>query len=260
MRPVVLHHLIIALFACLASISVVQPTPSSSSIVFKRSPSITSIGSQLLPSFSTNSSSNNNNSISPSPSRSTASNQTKDLSNNTNANTNASTMAYKICTLIFEILSALCIVNAPGYDTLLAVISEVKGEQYRFERLVQSLHELGGIIQSNSVYTEKKNVANRLSTFIENQQELLVFDCLTAALSLFNSIVQTPNTVEKRNGLRSELERRGFEELVKRLEQKKELLPDSLEKQISMYLLKKKMDTDKLRVLESTKRQSILQL
>lgn len=260
MRPVVLHHLIIALFACLASISVVQPTPSSSSIVFKKSPSITSIGSQLLPSFSTNSNSNNNNNISPSPSRSTASNHTKDSSNNNNANTNASTMAYKMCTLIFEILSALCIVNASSYDTVLAVISEVKGEQYRFERLVQSLHELGGITQSNGVYHDKKNAVSGLSSFINEQQELLVFDCLTAALSLFNNIVQTPNTIEKRSGLRSELERRGFEELVKRLEQKKERLPDSLEKQISMYLLRKKMDADKLRALESTKRQSILQL
>lgn len=255
MRPVVLHHLIIALFACLASISVVQPTPSSSSLVFKKSPSITSIGSQLLPSFSTNSSSNN---ISPSPSRSTASNHTKDSSHNSsnsNNGSNASNMAYKMCTLIFEILSALCLVSAPGYDTVVSVISEVKGEQYRFERLVQSLHELGGI-----TYHEKKTVVSRLSTLIEEQQELLVFDCLTAALSLFNSIVQTPDTIEKRSGLRSELERRGFEELVKRLEQKKEILPDALQKQIAMYLLRKKMDTDKLRALESTKRQSILQM
>jgi hypothetical protein len=260
MRPVVLHHLIVALFACLAFISVVQPTPSSSSIVFKKSPSITSIGSQLLPSFSTNSNSNNNNNISPSPSRSTASHHIKDSSNSNNSSINASAMAYKMCTLIFEILSALCIVNAPGYDTVLAVISEVKGEQYRFERLVQSLHDLGGITQNNSVCHEKKNIVNRLSSFIEEQQELLVFDCLSAALSLFNSIVQTPSTIEKRNGLRTELERRGFEELIKQLEQKKELLPDSLEKQISMYLLRKKMDTDKLRALESIKRQSILQL
>lgn len=164
-------------------------------------------------------------------------------------------MAYKLCTLIFEILSALCLVSAPGYDTVVSVISEVKGEQYRFERLVQSLHELGGI-----TYHEKRTVVSRLSTLIEEQQELLVFDCLTAALSLFNNIVQTPATIEKRSGLRSELERRGFEELVKRLELKKEILPDSLQKQIAMYLLQKKMDTDKLRALESTKRQSILQL
>lgn len=253
MRPVVLHHLIVALLAFLALITAVQST---STNAFKKSPSITSIGSQLLPSFSSN---NNSNNIVPSPSRSTASNYTKDTfnsSNNSNtSNSNATNMAYKICTLIFEIFSALCLANAPSYDIVLSVISEVKGEQYRFERLVQSLQELGGIS-----HHEKKSIVSRLSTLIEEQQELLVFDCLTAALSFFNNIVQTPTTIEKRSGLRSELERRGFEELVKHLQQKKEILPDSLEKQISVYLLGRKMDTDKLRALESTKRQSILQM
>jgi hypothetical protein len=166
-------------------------------------------------------------------------------------------MAYKMCTLIFEVFAALCLTSVPAYNTVLAVISEVKGEQYRFERLVQCLQGLG---RSHQQISPEKRVVSKLSSMIEEQQELLVFDCLAAALSLFNGIIQTPDTIEKRDILRTELERRGFEELIKRLDQKKIVLPEALQRQVEDYLKNKKMDQDKLRALESTKRQSILQL
>lgn len=248
MRPVVLHHLMIALFSCLANISAASPTPSTSmsSSVFRRSPSITSIGSQLLPSFSTNSCNN----IS-SPSRSTAS--TKD-SNTSTSSPSASTMAYKMCSLIFDIFTSLCLLSGGCYDIVMAVVSEVKGEQYRFERLVQSLHDLG------VHHYGQKTVVSKFSSMIEEQQELLVFDCVASALSFLNAIVQTPESVEKRDSLRTELERRGFEDVLKRLDIKRNVLPDSLRRKIDAYVKQKKFDQDKIRALESTKRQSILQL
>jgi hypothetical protein len=251
MRPVVLHHLMIALLACLASISVVLH-PSSSTSLFRKSPSITSIGSQLLPSFSTTSRDN----VSPSPSRSTVSINNKENNHKDNNTNSSSTMAYKMCTLIFEIFSALCLTSHGGYDTVMLVISEVKEEQYRFERLVQGLHDL--------LYTapQQQTAVSKLSMLIEEQQELLVFDCVAAALGLFNAIVQTPQTIEKRDALRTELERRGLEEFInsRRLNVNSSPLPDSLQKQLDSYFKQKKSDQDKIRALESTKRQSILQL
>lgn len=243
------------LLACLASISVVNPTPSSSSSMFKKSPSITSIGSQLIPSFSSNSLNNI-----PSPSRSTTSihkDNGKDSSNSGNA---VSTSAYKMGVQIFEIFSSLCTASAQGYDTVITVISEVKGEQYRFERLIQSLHNLGGTTNQGFYLNHDKKHTSKLSSLIEEQQEILVYDCLTAALNLFNNIVQIPKKTETRDSLRNELERRGFEELVHRLEQKKDSLPDALEKQVTLYFQKKRADQDQIRASQQTKRQSILQL
>jgi DnaJ-domain-containing protein 1 len=162
-------------------------------------------------------------------------------------------MAYKMCTLIFEIISALCLISAAGYDTVLDVISQVKGEQYRFERLVQGLHDLTHAYKHSGI-------VSKLSSLIEEQQELLVFDCIASGLGLFNAIVEQPEKIEKRDALRTELERRGFEDFLKRLDQKRHTLPDSLQKQMDTYLKQKKMDGDKLRVLENNKRASILQL
>lgn len=165
-------------------------------------------------------------------------------------------MAYKMCTLILEIFSALCLVSGSGYDTVLNVLSDVKNEQYRFERLVQCLHDLG----INQQQQQQKGIVSKFSSLIEEQQELLVFDCVSAALTLFNAIVQSPKSIEKRDGLRVELERRGFEEFLKRLDSRRKSLPDSLQKQIDIYLKHKKLDEDRIRVSENTKRQSILQL
>ncbi|RCH79977.1 hypothetical protein CU098_001618, partial [Rhizopus stolonifer] len=164
-------------------------------------------------------------------------------------------ISYKICIIIFEIFSALCLVSTAGYDAMIAVLSQIKDEQYRFERLVQSLHDLGVTHSS----TEKKVVGN-FSTLIEEQQEPLAFDCAAAALSMFNNIVHTPDTVEKRNALRSELERRGFEELIRCLYQKRHMLPNALEEQVTIYLQQKRLDQEKSSAMEKNKRQSILQL
>lgn len=160
-----------------------------------------------------------------------------------------------MCTLILEIFSALCLISGGGYSTVLAVLSDVKSEQYRFERLVQCLHDLGIHHQH-----AQKTIVSKLSSLIEEQQELLVFDCVSAALTLFNAIVQTPQSIEKRNELRMELERRGFEEFLKKLDKRRSSLPDSLQNQLDIYFKQKVSDLDKIRVAESTKRQSILQL
>lgn len=248
------------LLAWLASISVVNPTPSSSSSMFKKSPSITSIGSQLLPSFSSNSLNNI-----PSPSRSTTSLHNKENSGKDNSSLHgnaASTSAYKMSVQIFEIFSMLCTTSTQGYETVMSVISEVKGEQYRFERLVQSLHNLGVTTQQHhhGFLDKKTKSTSKLSSLIEEQQEILVYDCLTAALCLLNNIVQAPQTIETRDSLRAELERRGFEDLIQRLEQKRDVLSEALAKQVALYIQKKKMDLDQIRAVQQTKRQSILQM
>lgn len=139
---------------------------------------------------------------------------------------------------------------------MLSVVSEVKGEQYRFERLVQSLHDLG----VHHYHQSQKTIVSKFSSMVEDQQESMVYDCVASALSFLNALVQTPESIEKRDSLRIELERRGFEDFLKRLDIKRNVLPDSLRRQIDTYVKQKKFDQDKIRALESTKRQSILQL
>lgn len=161
-----------------------------------------------------------------------------------------------MCSLIFEIFTSLCLLSGACYDTMLSVVSEVKGEQYRFERLVQSLQDLG----VHHYHQAQKTVVSKFSSMVEDQQESLVYDCVASALSFLNALVQTPESIEKRDSLRIELERRGFEDFLKRLDIKRNVLPDSLRRQIDTYVKQKKFDQDKIRALESTKRQSILQL
>lgn len=135
---------------------------------------------------------------------------------------------------------------------MLAVISDVKGEQYRFERLLQGLQDLG-------VHYVHRGTSNRYS-MAEDHQDLILYDCVTSALHLFNAIVQTPDTIEKRDSIRIELERRGLEDYLRRLEMKRMVLPETLKNQMNLYMKQKASDQEKIRILESTKRQSILQL
>jgi hypothetical protein len=112
-----------------------------------------------------------------------------------------------LCILIFEILSFLC-TQPNAYDIVLNVLSEVKGEQYRFERLIQSLYHI--ISPTKAPFSS----ANSLD------DETILYDCATAALSLFNAIVQTPKSMDRRNSLRKELERRGLDDFLKVIKEK----------------------------------------
>ncbi|KAI9476286.1 MAG: hypothetical protein EXX96DRAFT_294286 [Benjaminiella poitrasii] len=250
MRSVIFQQIISALFACLASITTIDFIPYNLPSVVKKSSSIVSLGSQLLPSkFSSN------NTVPSSPSISSVTSilihgeqDNSDGGLNPASRILATIISYKTCTLIFELLSTLCLASvASGYDVVINILSEVKGEQYRFERLVQNIQRL-----YETYYDQQDNISD--------DHALLIFDCLTAALSLFNNIVRKPDVIEKRDSLRMELERRGFEELVTRLEAEKESLPESLQKQVSLYHRDKKVDQDKISALQNAKRQSLLQL
>lgn len=70
-------------------------------------------------------------------------------------------------------------------------------------------------------------------TILTIDEQSLVFDCLTAAFILYH---QTTST------FRSELERRGFEDLVQRIEMRKNALPVSLQKQVHLYIQRKKLN------------------
>lgn len=76
-----------------------------------------------------------------------------------------------------------------------------------------------------------QSVREDIITAVRDQS--LIFDCLTTAFSLFQ---QTTPIV------RSELEKRGFEDLVKRIEKRKDELPESLQRQLILYFEKKKLD------------------
>lgn len=62
-------------------------------------------------------------------------------------------------------------------------------------------------------------------------EQSLVFDCLAAAFSLFNQSAPI---------FRSELERRGFKDLVTRIQKRKNALPESLQRQVDLYFEKQK--------------------
>ncbi|KAI8328615.1 hypothetical protein EDC96DRAFT_71023 [Choanephora cucurbitarum] len=164
------------------------------------------------------------------------------------------TTSYKISVLIFEMFASLCMASPVTYNVINNVLSEVKGEQYRFERLIRCLQDLE---------IDKRACGNDIAQsmhLLEEQERQEKYDCAIAALSFFNSMIQAPNTAEERNSLRMELERRGFEDFTNSLYHIKESLPSRLEKQIANYIANKQMDLKKIECIESNKRQSILQL
>lgn len=165
---------------------------------------------------------------------------------------------FKMCTMIFEILSLLCIESSNGHEVILQVLSEIKGEKYRFERLLQSLHEIKNYSSNKKKASE--NRISKLSSIIEEQHDLILFDCVAAALELFNSIIQTPDSVEKRVSLRTEFERRGMDACLEDLLEQKDVLPERLQKQLDIYFRQRKLDKDQIHQMENVKRQSILNL
>lgn len=84
-----------------------------------------------------------------------------------------------------------------GHKLALAVFSEVRGEQYRFERLVQRMRELAD--------EEQK----------DQQQQSVAWECQEAGIQLFNAFASSPETIETRRSIRGELERRGLDDHLK---------------------------------------------
>lgn len=195
MRPALLHHLLFALLAGLASVTPATttnhgpaPTSTYSTATLGRSPSTLSIGSTLQPSVSTTYSSMEAPSIGPSSALTDVPCSPDRLQT-----------ILRICVHLFEILAGLCLLSHQGYQAVLTVLSEIRGEQYRFERLVKRLRELAGSLSNQ----EDDGVVKA------------IWECQTAGIGLFNAIANTPETIETRRSLRTELERRGLDEHLK---------------------------------------------
>lgn len=187
MRPAILHQLVAALFASLAiacnntdnSSGGPYPTNSvSTATLVHRSPSDSSLGS-LLPSTST---------TLAAPPNDTTTNIT------TTSTPSGWVLIIKICIHIFEIFSTLCMMSHQGHKLALAVFSEVRGEQYRFERLVQRMRELADE---------------------EQKDQSVAWECQEAGIQLFNAFASSPETIETRRSIRGELERRGLDDHLK---------------------------------------------
>lgn len=179
------------------------------------------------------------------------------LSNNGFDHQQLPTITFKSVSLIFQVLSSLCLVSSIGYETTLLVLSEIKGEKYRFERLIQSLQEI------KSCQTKKKSNEKRpskLPGLVEEQYNLQSSDCVASALAFLNTIVQKPDSVEKRTLLREELDRRGLDAYLEKLVEQKDTLTEKLANQVDVYFRQGKADKDQMCQMENLKRQSLLQL
>lgn len=84
-----------------------------------------------------------------------------------------------------------------GHKLALVVFSEVRGEQYQFERLVQRMRDLAD------------------EDHKEEQQQSIAWECQTAGIQLFNAFASSPETIETRRSIRGELERRGLDDHLK---------------------------------------------
>lgn len=238
MRPELPHLLLVFLFASTASISPAASTNTSSS---KKS-SLTNLGSQLL-STAVKSEAKRSQTI-----------LTNNAAEDSNSIANGQQGFYMIveaCKLVFEILSSICLTSSDGYELILLVLSEVKDEKYRFEKLLRSLHELKGA---------HENRATKPSLQTDDQYNLLMFNCITAGLSLCSTIVQTPSSLERRSALREEMERRGLKDYIEKLSKQRNIFPAALQSCIDNYMSQKKADEDQIRKQEIIKKQSIIQL
>lgn len=101
-------------------------------------------------------------------------------------------LAIRVCIHLFELVVSLSL-TLPGHQGVLTVLSEIPGEQYRFERLIQRLTLLP--IQQKELSPIHADVVR----------------CHTAGIKLFNAIANTPETIESRRDIRTELERRGLD-------------------------------------------------
>lgn len=185
LRPSILHQLLLSLFSALAIILTVHGPRgghTESTSLFGKSPSLSSIGSHLLPSFST--------------STITGSHVSNGSGHASTQDTNGKSLGtlFKICGQVFQVFIALCLASHKSYEALLQVLSEIRGEQYRFDRLIQSLCSF------------------RVDLAVV---DAMVWECKTLALSFFNAIVNSSESIETRCALRSELERRGFDDYLK---------------------------------------------
>lgn len=238
MRPELLHLLLVFLFTSTASLSLTTQTNVSPS----KKASLTNLGSQLL-SAAVKSEAKQSQSVS-------TNNAAKDA-NSVADGEQGLHMTFEACTLVFGILLSICLTSSDGYELMLIVLSEVKDEKYRFEKLLQSLYELGSSLENN---------ATKPSRQADDQYSLMVFNCITAGLNLCCTIVQTPASLEKRSALREEIERRGLKGYIEKLLKQRGMLPAALQSCIDNYMKQKKVDEDQIRKQESLKRQSILQL
>jgi hypothetical protein len=151
-----------------------------STSLFGKSPSLSSIGSHLLPSFST--------------STITSTQVANGSASSQDANGKSLGTLFKVCGQVFQVFIALCLTSDKSYEALLQVLSEIRGEQYRFERLIQFLCSF------------------RIDLAVV---DAMVWECKTLALSFFNAIVNSSESIETRCALRSELDRRGFDDYLK---------------------------------------------
>ncbi|CAO3598599.1 unnamed protein product [Absidia cylindrospora] len=202
----------------------------SSTSLFGKSPSLSSIGSHLLPSFSTSTINNN----SHSSGNTTTATSTETGSNGSGGGKLQATL-FKLCGQIFQVFISLCTSSHQSYEVLLQVLSDIRGEQYQFERMIQSLCSF------------------RLDLPVVDP---LVWECKASALSFFNAIVNSSESIEARCALRTELDRRGFDEYLKILQSSASITQD-VTVQINTYLDEKKTDLDLIRTVENVKRQSV---
>lgn len=238
MQPELLHLLLVFLFASTASLSLATQTNAPPS---KKS-SLTNLGSQLL-SAAVKSEAKQSQSVS-------TNNAAKDGNSVADGEQGLQT-TFEACTLVFGILFSICLTSSNGYELILLVLSEVKDEKYRFEKLLQSLYELGSFLENNTTKPSRQT---------DDQHSLMVFNCITAGLNLCCTIVQTPASLERRNALREEIERRGLKGYIEKLLKQRNMLPEALHSCIDNYMKQKKVDEDQIRKQENLKRQSILQL
>lgn len=114
-----------------------------------------------------------------------------------NSNHALSTSATKLHTQTLDFLSALCRRSWDGYSAVIETMSSISDENYRFEYLMMAL--------SSPTCADPDDRLPGTSTEWEYKD---------AAFGLVSAIVGTPDQIEDRMMLQSEMKRRGLEKKI----------------------------------------------
>jgi hypothetical protein len=110
----------------------------------------------------------------------------------------------KLRTQVADVLAALCVLSLrDGHGIVLAALSDLRvatEERFRFESLVKSI--------------QPQDMQDEDIVESEEQDEAGVWEYRTAAMSLINAIVNSPDDLEERVALRDEFARRGLNEAL----------------------------------------------
>ncbi|KAK4704608.1 hypothetical protein P7C70_g1599, partial [Phenoliferia sp. Uapishka_3] len=151
------------------------------------------------------------------------------------------TPSHKLRSLVADVLAALCVLSLhDGHRIVLAALSDLRvvapDEKFRFETLVESIR------LKESADEDESEEGRELGD--DDEEEMGLWEWRTAAMSLVNALVNSPDELEERIALREEFTRRGLNEVMASLRYVQP--PDTLLTQLNLYSEERQEDLDEV--------------